>query len=181
MKKTRKHDYRSAARRITVLAMMTAIGVIIGFICKNNFTYGLYYRFTLENLGVLISGIFFGPIAGGMVGLATDIISCLLSTNPAVNPIISAGAMVVGLVSGFIPRIWKKGDKRAVYAVAVAAAHITGQVIIKSIGKMIVFGMPWYGIFIGLGLSAVAGAIEYSVIILLAKNRQISQFLSVKD
>ena len=49
--------------------------------------------------------------------------------------------------------------------------------IIKSIGKMITFGMPWYGIFIGLAFSAVAGAIEYSVIMMLAKNKQISRFI----
>ena len=175
--KTQRKTYRSTARRVTVLAMMTAAGVVIGFICKNYCTFAMYYRFTLENLGVLISGIFFGPAAGAAVGLATDVISCLLSTNPAVNPVITAGAVTVGIISGAVPRIWKNGSRGAVYAVSVALSHLVGQVIIKSIGKMITFGMPWYGIFIGLAFSAVAGTIEYSVIMMLAKNKQISRFI----
>lgn len=176
-KRTKKRSVRGAAKRVAILAMMTAMGVIIGFFCKNYTTYMVYYRFTLENLGVLISGIFFGPVSGAMVGLATDIISCLLSTNPAVNPIITLGAVTVGLVAGAVPRLMPKADRRLVYAVTVALAHLTGQVIIKSIGKMIFLGMPWYGIFIGLGLSVIAGTIEYSVILLISKNKQIRSIL----
>ncbi len=165
------------ARRITALAMLTAISVVVGIFCKDAFTFMFYYRFTLENIGVLAAGVFFGPAAGAMVGLASDAISCLLSTNPQLNPIISLGALTVGALSGFVARLLKNKKPALRYAAAVSIAHLFGQVLIKSVGKMLYFGMPWYGIFIGLGFSALAGAAEFAIIMALAKNKQISEFL----
>ena len=159
----------SAALRITMLAMLTAISVVVGIVCKNAFTFMIYYRFTLENIGVLA--------AGAIVGFASDAISCLLSTNPQLNPMISLGAITVGAVSGFASRLLSRAKPALRYAVAVSTSHILGQVLIKSVGKMWYFGMPWYGIFIGLGFSALAGAVEYAVIMTLSKNKQISEFL----
>ena len=176
-----KSKRRTAARRITALAMMTAVSVVLGILCKNLFTFAIYYRFTLENLGVIMAGIFFGPAAGVTVGLLSDVISCLMSTNPAVNPIISSGAAAVGLTAGVVFRVLKSHGGTVRFYISAAAAHLLGQVIVKSIGKMIFFGMPWYGIFIGAAFSAIAVAVEASVIAQLAKNKQIMGFINKND
>lgn len=173
-----KSKSRTAAKKITALAMMTAVSVVLGIICKNLFTVAVVYRFTLENLGVIMAGIFVGPVSGAAVGTAVDIISCLLSTNPAVNPVLTVGAACVGATAGIVfralrPRIPGRGS----YFIAAASAHLVGQIIIKQIAKMIMFGMPWFGVFIAAGFSAVAVAIEGSVITALAKNKQIMRFL----
>ena len=63
------------------------------------------------------------------------------------------------------------------YILSAAAAHLLGQVIIKSIGKMIYFGMPWYGIFIGLACSVLACAAEVMIIRTLMKNTEIRKFV----
>lgn len=167
----------SKAALITLLAMLTAVSVVIGILCKNLFTVAVYYRFTLENLGILFAGIFFGPGAGVLVGVAVDAISCLLSTNPAVNPVIMLGAVTVGAVSGITAKYIVKKEGLRQYIVSAAAAHLLGQVIIKSIGKMIYFGMPWYGIVIGLVCSAAACAVEVTVIQLLMKNAEVRKFI----
>ena len=169
----------SNAKRITALAMMTALSVVVGIVCKSPlFTYGVYYRFTLENIGVIMAGVFFGPLYGMSVGIASDIISCLLSTNPAVNPFITVGAASVGLISGVIFRALPQFSFGKRCVTAAVAAHLIGQVAIKSVAKMIMYGMPWFGIFIGLGFSAVAVLIETRVIIILSKNKQIMEFLA---
>ena len=164
-KNAKKHIYR-----LTFAALMTAMSVVIGIVCKNFFTYLVYYRLTFENMPIILAGYILGPVYGALVALCADAISCICSTNPALNPIISIGAMVVGFTSGLVPRIVKK-DNLAVLAVTVMLAHIFGQVIIKSVGKMMYFGMPWYGIFIGFGLSVIAGAVEFILIKILIKNK----------
>lgn len=172
---------RSVAKRITALAMMTALSVVLGIVCKNLFTIALLYRFTLENLGVIMAGIFFGPFYGAAVGIASDLISCLLSTNPVPIPLITAGAATVGLVSGVVSRALRRLSFGKRCVIAAISAHLTGQVIIKSVAKMIVYHMPWYGIFIGLGFSVVAVIIETRVIVILSKNRQIMEFINRND
>ena len=153
-----------SARVLTTAAMITALSVIIGIFCKNFFTYSVYYRITFENLPIIISGILLGPIAGAVCGICADVISCLCSTNPAVNPIITAGAACVGFCAGAVPRLFIRKRGPAQYAAAVFSAHLLGQVIIKSVAKIIWFGMPWWGVFIGLGISAVVGALEFCAI-----------------
>ena len=167
---------RKKTALITLFAMLTAISVVVGILCKNLFTVAVYYRFTLENIGIIFAGIFFGPGAGALVGIAVDVISCLLSTNPAVNPVIMLGALTVGVSSGIVSRYVVRERGLRQYILSAAAAHLLGQVIIKSIGKMIYFGMPWYGIFIGLACSVLACAAEVMIIRTLMKNTEIRKF-----
>ena len=97
---------REKIKQITTTAMMIAISVVIGYFCKTflNFGFGLY-RITFENLPIIMTGIIFGPIAGGIVGLASDMISYFLSpqTYPP-NLIVTLGATMVGVVSGIVSK-----------------------------------------------------------------------------
>ncbi len=161
---------------ITTAAMLAAISAVIGILCKNLFTYQVYYRFTLENAPIILAGLSFGPVAGAAVGVCADTVSCLMSTNPALHPIISLGAASVGAVAGLVPFVIRK--KGAVQTVlAVALAHLIGQVGIKSIAKIKDFGMPVYGIFIGLGFSALAGAFEVFVIKWLRSQKELQKYM----
>jgi len=161
-------------RVLTAAAMLTAISVLIGIVCKNFFTYGIYYRVTFENLPVIMAGMLFGPVVGGAVGAAADIVSCLCSANPAVIPGITVGAAAVGVVAGAVPRtlVKKRGDAQT--AVSVALAHLVGQVAIKSAAKIVWLGMPWYGVFIGLGVSLFVGTLEFFALRLLLRNKAVA-------
>ncbi len=169
---------RITIKVITTAAMLAALSVLIGIFCKTFLQHPalVYYRITFENLPVILSGLLFGPIVGAMVGVCADIVSCLCSPNPAVNPLISLGAAMVGVMAGVTPYIIrKKGALQT--AVAVATAHLVGQVFVKSIAKMIFFSMPWHGIFVGIGVSLAVGVLEFAAISLLRSSRGISRFL----
>ena len=161
--------------------MLMALSVVIGILCKNFLTWGVYYRVTFENFPVILAGFCFGPLYGAAAAVGADVISCLCSTNPMVNPVITCGAAAVGFLSGLVPYLFRKTGSSAkpgaVLAVTVASAHLIGQVLIKSIGKMWMFGMPWYGIFVGLGISAAVGCAEFFFIRSLLKNPEISKSL----
>lgn len=151
-------------RVLSTVALLTALSVIIGIFCKNFFTFNIYYRVTFENLPVILAGILFGPLAGVVCGVCADVISCLSSTNPALNPLITVGAACVGFCAGIVPRVFVKRRGPVQYAAAVFSAHLLGQVAIKSIAKLIWFGMPWWGVFVGLGISIIVGILEFSAI-----------------
>ena len=151
-----------AIKILTAAAMLTALGAVIGIVCKNLFTFNIYYRITFENAPVILAGLLYGPAVGGAVGVCTDVVSCFLSSG-APNPVIMLGAFSVGALAGAVPFLIRKRCKLQ-FAVAVAVAHLVGQVAIKSVGKMHYFGMPWQGIFVGLGVSLVAGVLEFLLI-----------------
>ena len=166
-------------KTLVTAAMLAAISAVIGIICKNFFTFNIYYRVTFENLPIIFSGIVFGPFVGAAVGIVADIVSCLCSSNPSLNPLITAGAAFVGLASGIVARWIIKRRGGLQIALSVATAHLIGQVIIKSIAKMIWFGMPKEGVLLGLGISVVVGSIEFFAIKYLLSRKVIVSQLEV--
>ena len=167
---------RMVTRVLTTAALLAALSAVIGIVCKNLFTFNIYYRLTFENAPIILAGLLYGPVVGAMVGVCADAVSCLMSTNPALNPIISLGAGTVGLMAGLASRMIPRGV-RTQTAVAVILAHLIGQVGIKSIGKILYFGMPWQGIFLGLAFSAVVGVMEFLLISWMRTNKSFVKFM----
>ena len=66
---------------LTLTAMLVAMSVVIGILCKNFLTWNIYYRFTLENLPIFFAAIAFGPFIGAAAGVLADLVSCLCSTK----------------------------------------------------------------------------------------------------
>ena len=131
-----------SVRHLTVAAMLTAISVVIGIFCKNflNFGGGLF-RITFENFPIILSGYCFGPVVGGLVGIATDLISYLLSNQiyPP-NLIVTAGAFLIGFVSGLLFRVpVKNRTLRIIFSASLA--HFCGSVVVKSIGLYQFYGV----------------------------------------
>jgi ECF transporter S component (folate family) len=171
-----KNKGRMATRVLTTAALLAALSAVIGIICKNLFTFNIYYRLTFENAPIILAGLLYGPVVGAMVGICADAVSCLMSSNPALNPLISLGAATVGIISGLVPKLIRRGV-RLQTATAVILAHLIGQVGIKSIAKMIYFGMPWQGIFLGLAFSAVVGVMECLLLSWMRGNKSLVKFM----
>ncbi len=170
-------DEKFTARKITASALLIAMSVIIGIFSKNfmNFGGGLF-RVTFENLPIILSGVIFGPLVGALVGIATDLISYLLSAQiyPP-NIIVTLGAAAVGAVAGVVPRfvVKKKGYLQLVLSGVLA--HLVGSVVIKSIGLY-----QFYGIAVlwRIPLYAAITTVEVTLICLLYKNSNLKSIFN---
>lgn len=132
-----------SVRYLTLAAMLTAVSVVIGIVCKNflNFGNGLF-RITFENLPIILSGILMGPTVGGIVGAASDLISYLLSSQVyPPNLIVTAGAVSVGVISGIVAKyvVKSRGNKQVILSSAMA--HAIGSMIIKPVGLYQFYGI----------------------------------------
>ena len=156
-------------RALTTSAMLTAMSVIIGIICKNflNFGGGLF-RITFENLPIILTGILYGPIVGGAVGIATDLISYFLSSQiyPP-NLIVTFGAAMVGVVAGVCAKFIVKKRGYAQIIISGAVAHIVGSMIIKPIG---LFQFYQWAVLFRIPLYLIIAPIEIVILCLLYKN-----------
>lgn len=175
-KKETKIGIFGSIKIMTMAAMLTAMSVVIGIFCKSllNFGGGLF-RITFENLPILMSGIMFGPIVGGIVGAATDIISYLLSNQAyPINLIVTLGATSVGIVSGLFSKyvFKKRGFSRIIFSSAFA--HIVGSMIIKPIG---LFQFYQWAVLWRVPMYLVIAPIEILIICLMYKNRTVKKLL----
>ena len=143
MQKKKRSSVFPNGKGLAVAAMLTAMSVLIGMFCKNflNLGNGLF-RITFENLPILLSGILYGPVVGGMVGVASDLLSYLLSFQVyPPNLIVTAGACAVGVVSGLVSHflIRKRGLLQII--LSGAAAHLVGSMLIKPLGLYQFYGI----------------------------------------
>lgn len=178
--KTKSYGVFRTVKALALAAMLVAMSVVIGIFCKTfmNFAGGLA-RITFENLPIILSGILFGPIVGGLVGVASDLVSYLLS--PQIYPpnlIVTAGAFAVGFVSGVVARLVRRRDPRKTGIVQVilsgAVAHIVGSMMIKTIGLY-----QFYGILVlwRIPLYLVVATVEILILCFLFRRKSFCRLI----
>lgn len=158
-------------RSLCACALLCASAVAIAYICKF-FTFGSI-RITFENLPIILAGIFFGPIAGFMTGICADLVSTAISFYGlgGLNPIITLGAGAIGLASGIMFRLPKTKRDGAKAFFAVFCAHVTGNMLIKSIGLKVYFGYALPLLLLRVPTYILIGAIEFIIVLILIKNK----------
>ena len=162
-------NLKKNVKALTTAAMLTAMSVIIGIICKNflNFGGGLF-RITFENLPIILCGILYGPVVGGAVGAATDLISYFLSAQVyPPNLIVTLGATMVGITAGVFAKFIVKKRGYAQIIVSGAVAHIIGSMIIKPIG---LFQFYQWSVLFRIPLYLVIAPIEILILCLLYRS-----------
>ena len=166
-----------SVKRLCAAAMLVAISVVIGIFCKNilNFGNGLF-RITFEGMPIILSGIMFGPIVGGVVGFASDVLSYFLSTQSfAISPIVTGAAILMGVISGVVAKyvVKKSGNKQII--VAGALSHIVSSMIIKPIGLFVYYG---WAVLFRIPLYLVIAPIEIFIICLMYKNKEFRRIIN---
>lgn len=170
-------------RALTVAAMLTAMSVVIGIVCKTflNFGNGLF-RVTFENLPILLAGILYGPVVGAAVGAASDLVSYLLSaqTYPP-NLIVTAGAAAIGAVSGTVSRLLRKSGKQYTtggIVFAAGAAHVVGSMIIKPLG---LFQFYRWAVLVRIPLYLVIAPLEILIVCCLFRRASFRRLFQIES
>ncbi len=168
--------------KVSVCAMLIGISTVIGALCREFLTFGIFIRVTFENLPIILAGLLFGPAYGLAVGVSTDLISSLV-TGQEINPIITFGALAVGFCAGIAVEMCdmlsaKPFVKRLS---ACFVAHFMGNLIIKTFGlKLYYFPDTSFWYLFGIRAAVYSGifVVEFIIITLLLKNTYIKRFSS---
>lgn len=174
MSKNRK----TAAYPLTVMvaaALLVALSIICGkYLAIRG---GDTLRFSFENLPILLAGMAFGPAVGALTGVAADLIGCLL-VGYTVNPIITAGAAVIGLLSGLLYRLFSKLPQGWRVSLAVGIAHLAASVLIKTFGLAAFYELPLWELMLWRLLNyVIIGFAEALLLYVILKSKAISSQL----
>ena len=116
---------------LTSAALMVALSIVCGKLLA--FNVGTILRFSFENLPIILASIAFGPFVGIFTGVCADLIGCLI-VGYEINPLVTLGAALIGLVSGIVYRLCRKLPELAKIIISVTSAHAIGSVIVKTFG-----------------------------------------------
>lgn len=147
-----------------LLAAMTMIFKRFAFVNLD------WFRMSLENTPVLLSGILFGPVAGFVTGTVGDILGCLYC-GFGINPVITLGMALVGGLCGLLFRYTPKFPLLARLLLAVYTGHIVGNMIVKTVGIYWWYGTPWPTLVLRIPTYLIIGAAEIAIFCVLLKSR----------
>ena len=165
---SQKH-LRSNLRLIAVSAFLAALSIICGKYLA--LSLGGVLRFSFENLPILLSGMMFGPVAGALVGAVADLVGCLM-VGYTVNPLVTLGAVCVGVLGGLLFRLTKKLPLLWQTCITVILAHLVASVIIKTVGLAAYYDMPFYVLLLYRLLNyAIVGVAEWLLLYTVLKNK----------
>ena len=146
---------RFPVKTITSCAILTALGIIIArlfSLAPNEFT-----RFSFESVPIFLSGLLFGPMAGAMVGFATDFIGCLFSPY-GFNPLFCLPPILYGLCGGIFRRFLAAKPNLWRIALSFLPAVTLGSILWQSFALDFVYGS---GFFVLLGSRSIQFAIVF--------------------
>lgn len=131
-------------RTLTVLALFAALGVCLkAFFSLQIAPAGLkIVDVSLTPIPVMLSGVFFGPVAGFLVGLVSDIGGFFLGVQMSgYNLLFSISMGLFGVITGLLYFKHKK-DSVLKATISVGAAQIVVSVIINTIIIWQLYGAP---------------------------------------
>ncbi len=122
---------------LAVCALLTALSVVLARLLT--VIPSEVSRFSLEAVPIVLAGLLLGPVSGGAVGFAADLIGCLFSPY-GYNPIFCLPPILYGVWAGLMRRyVWENPTLWRV-ALAVFPAALCGSVLWQSFALALVYG-----------------------------------------
>ena len=149
---TKQANVRPATRKLTVCALLAALGAVLGIIslplpAVSAGGYSLKIGITV--LPVILAAVLYGPAYGGMVGAIVDLLPALLFPKGPFVPWFT----IIGALFGVIPGLFfVKGQaptpKRLL--LAIAAGQFTCSVVLNTLLLVTLYGLPYQIIYVRL-------------------------------
>ena len=157
---------------LVISAFLAAISIVCGkYLAIRG---GDVMRFSFENMPIIMAGMLFGPVVGAVVGVVADLIGCVL-VGYTINPVVTAGAALIGFIGGlgyYILGKIKKFPYGLKISASVAAAHLIGSVVIKTVGLAAFYDMPLGALMLWRLLNyLIVGVLEGVILWYLLKNK----------
>ncbi|MBQ9624906.1 MAG: folate family ECF transporter S component [Clostridia bacterium] len=86
-------------KQMIFCAVLACVGGVLSGPLSFHF---MTWKISFGNIPVMLAGIVFGPIAGGLTGFVSDFINWLLKPTGAYNPLFGIVAALVGIISGLV-------------------------------------------------------------------------------
>ena len=170
-----KKNNRFSVKTLCAAALLAAMAVVLSLVCKS-LTITMSIRLTFENLPIILSGYLFGPFAGILTGLCTDLVSTSVTYGiGGINPILTVGAASVGFISGIISHYILTKKSALQLIVCVFASHIIANMGIKTLGLFIYYHTPPVEIFTRILLYLGIATIESVLLVIILKSKGINK------
>ena len=129
-------------KRLSLLAMFIALQIVLSKFLMLQLAPSV--RLSIDSVPILLAGLWFGPLAGALVGTLADFLGTLLfPTAGAYFPPLTVAFLLIGLVAGLLSRVVKIKQPVIRAALIVIPSEIIGSYLFKSFALSFLVGAPF--------------------------------------
>ena len=165
-----------ATKTLTYCALLAALQVAMARL------FGLmpseFSRFSIEAIPTILAGIFFGPVAGGLVGFVADLVGCLFS-GYGYNPLFCVPPVLYGVCGGLCRALLVKKVDFWRILLTIAPAAILGSILYQSWALGFVYGKGFWFFFTTRSVQFAVTMVVEAVIINLLFRAKVFQQMGV--
>ncbi len=109
----------TATKTLVILSFFAALSIVLSRFCVIWITNSI--RINFGNIPIILAGTFFGPIAGALVGMVSDIIGSSLLSGLGWYPPLTVSPMLMGIIPGIMAPLMSRlkcrtNGRRTAYA-----------------------------------------------------------------
>ena len=153
---------RMATRTLACCALLAALSVVMARL------FSLMpeesSRFSIESIPIFLAGVFFGPLAGGLVGFTADFVGCLFSPYPF-NPLFCLPPILYGVFGGVSRRWLGKRVTVLRLGLGLVLPVVLGSILYQSFALAYVYYAATF--WEGLVLKLTTRSVQFAIVLVL--------------
>ncbi|MBO7710811.1 MAG: folate family ECF transporter S component [Lachnospiraceae bacterium] len=127
-------------RTIVVLGLMMAVTIVLTRYLAINV--GGWFRLSLGSVSTILTGMWFGPVAGFIAGAAADVIGLMLAPSGGWLPLITLSAAMWGVIPALMTGLIRgsRARRNAMICAAVVITSVICQLGLTTIALVTLYG-----------------------------------------
>ena len=173
-----------SSHKITNMGFLIALSIILTRVASLRIAIGGVegIRIGLGGLPIILGGIIFGPLSGGVIGAFSDIIGYIINPLGVYMPHFTLTSALSGMIPAFILSLLKRKEepKTLELGIAITLGHIMISLMLIPYFLNSIFGIPWAILLPARIIAAPINILIYVYIIKIMLKRNIFNFVSGK-
>jgi len=135
-----------SSHKITTMGLLIALSIILTRIASLRIAIGGVegIRIGLGRLPIILGGIIFGPLAGGLIGAFSDLLGYFINPIGAYMPHFTLTSALTGIIPAIVLKLSQKKEPNVLeLGTAIAAGQIITSLVLVPYFLHILFGLPW--------------------------------------
>jgi len=136
-----------SSRKITTMGILMALSIILTRIASLRIAIGGVegIRIGFGKLPIILGGIVFGPLSGGVIGAFSDLLGYFINPIGAYMPHFTLTSALSGVIPAVVLRLIKRKDEPSTVelGIAITTGHIIISLILIPYFLHSLFGLPW--------------------------------------
>jgi len=135
-----------SSHKITTMGLLIALSIILTRIASLRIAIGGVegIRIGFGGLPIILGGIIFGPLAGGIIGGFSDLLGYFINPIGVYMPHFTLTSALTGIIPALVLKLSQKNETNVLeLGIAIAVGQIVTSLVLVPYFLHILFGLPW--------------------------------------